>query len=264
MVLPAQDFARTLFVGDVHGCLDEMLQLLDDVQYAPRRDRLVFLGDLVDRGPKSVGTVKVVRLLSVASENVYCVQGNHEEKHVRYAKHERVFAESGKKNPMHFSKERHEEHAQLTPEEVAWLAELPVVLRFSTGKQTWLATHAGCPTDKPLHELDPKALVRTRYVDAVTGKYATDKTPFTQPVGSVPWYEKWVGPEHVVYGHHVHGLENAYVTGTDVKCFGVDTGCVFGGRLTALVVSHADESYTFAQVQARKVYHHNPRLEWSE
>lgn len=252
-----------MFVGDVHGCLDEMNQLLSDVDYRAGRDRLVFLGDLVDRGPLSVETVRRVRSLTMSAA-VYCVQGNHEEKHVRFQRHQQKLAATGKPNPMHFSDSRAAEHAQFTPEEHVWLNELPVFLRFSTGAQVWLATHAGVPTDRPLEEQDPKALVRTRYVDKDSGKYATDKTPFTQPANSVPWYEKWAGPEHVVYGHHVHSLESPLVTGDTAKCFGVDTGCVFGGRLTALVVDHATEAHEFVQVQARKVYHHNPRLEWSE
>lgn len=259
-------FHRTVFVGDVHGCFEEMRDLLQTLRYRPLYDRLVFLGDLVDRGPDSVGVVRQVRYLQSVNPYVYCVQGNHEEKHVRYQGHVQKFKASGKPNPMHFSEERAAEHARFTPEEHAWLRELPVWLRVSTGKQTWLATHAGVPTDKPLEEQDPKALVRTRFVEKDTGKYTTDKTPFTQPEGSVHWYERWAGPEHVVYGHHVHDKERPKVTGPadGPRCFGVDTGCVFGGHLTALVVSHESEMPMFAQMPARKEYVHNPRLEWSE
>ena len=75
--------ARTLVVGDVHGCLDELRDLLDAVHYSSA-DRLVFVGDLVDRGPDSVGVVRLAQDLGAVA-----VLGNHERKHLRYEQHER-------------------------------------------------------------------------------------------------------------------------------------------------------------------------------
>src|SRR6516164_9026001 len=73
---------RDIVIGDVHGCRDELHELLRVVGYrAP--DRLVFTGDLVDRGPDSVGVVRDVRKLGAVA-----VMGNHDEWYARYYAHE--------------------------------------------------------------------------------------------------------------------------------------------------------------------------------
>jgi hypothetical protein len=119
---------RTVVIGDVHGCLEELKELLaeiaayDDGRGLPKgRDRLIFVGDLVDRGPDPVGVVHFVQDLGAA-----CVLGNHEEKHVRWAKHEARKAETGEPNPMRpFDDRRLAEHNALSEADRRWLAALP-------------------------------------------------------------------------------------------------------------------------------------------
>ncbi len=82
-------------VGDVHGCIEEFQELLKTLQYNKDQMRLVLLGDLVDRGPDSAGCVKLARRL-----NLECIQGNHEEKHLRWRQHEIKRQNTGKSNPM--------------------------------------------------------------------------------------------------------------------------------------------------------------------
>ena len=75
--------------------------------------------------------------------------------------------------------------------------------------------------------------------------------------GSMPWATSWQGPESVVYGHAVYSLSEARLDEHDgYTCYGIDTGCVFGGQLTALVVSLGDHSgkVVLAQTQAREEY----------
>src|SRR5512138_2797540 len=121
MVVPR----RTIVVGDVHGCLEELDDLLVTAGYTPGKDRLVFLGDLLDRGPDPVGVVRRVRELGAE-----CVLGNHEEKHLRYAAHEaRRRDDPGYRNPMRrFDARRAGEHARLTRDDLLWLAGLPRVI----------------------------------------------------------------------------------------------------------------------------------------
>ena len=72
------------------------------------------------------------------------------------------------------------------------------------------------------------------------------------PPGARPWAEVWPGPESIVYGHMVHGLEEPRIDRPveGVTCAGIDTGCCFGGRLTAYVI----ETGEVVQVQARATY----------
>lgn len=75
-----EEVARTLVVGDIHGKLALFNQLLDEMQYRPERDRLVLIGDLVDRGENSRGVVeRAIELQRAAPERVTVLRGNHEE-----------------------------------------------------------------------------------------------------------------------------------------------------------------------------------------
>ncbi|MFN7624359.1 MAG: metallophosphoesterase family protein, partial [Acidobacteriota bacterium] len=75
-----EEVARTLVVGDIHGKLALFNQLLEEMQYRPERDRLVLIGDLVDRGENSRGVVeRAIELQSAAPELVTVLRGNHEE-----------------------------------------------------------------------------------------------------------------------------------------------------------------------------------------
>lgn len=236
---------RILVVGDVHGCLDELDELLRVAGYRPGRDRLVLAGDLVDRGPDPVGVVRRARELRADA-----VLGNHEEKHLRYRKHElRRASERGYANPMRtFAEERLAQHHALSSDDWRWLAALPAWLRLP-GR--WLVVHAGFEPRRPLREQKTPIIVRIRDVDE-RDKFVSGPDPRESVPGSVPWATRWRGPDSVVYGHHVHGLEAPRVDrpAPGVQCWGIDTGCVFGGRLTALVLPTCE----VIQVAAKQVY----------
>lgn len=69
---------KTFVVGDVHGCLEMLLRLLDVVPWQARRDRLIFVGDCIDRGPDSKGVVDRILELMQMDPDVTCLLGNHE------------------------------------------------------------------------------------------------------------------------------------------------------------------------------------------
>lgn len=236
--------ARYIVVGDVHGCLEELDELLVAVEYRAAVDQLVFVGDLVDRGPDPVGVVRRARELRAAG-----VLGNHEEKHLRYAKHEaRRRAEPGYRNPMRFSEAQQRANAQLSADDLAWLAALPLTLRLGP---RWLVVHAGLEPGRPLEAQQASALIRVRNVDA-RGFFVTTGNPRVHAAGSVPWATRWRGPESVIYGHRVFDLAAPRVDtpAPDVACWGIDTGCCFGGRLTGLIWP----ALTIVQVAARAAY----------
>jgi diadenosine tetraphosphatase ApaH/serine/threonine PP2A family protein phosphatase len=236
---------RTLVVGDVHGCLAELDDLLTAADWRAGRDRLVFVGDLVDRGPDGPGVVRRVR--EIGAE---VVMGNHEEMVVRWARHEaRRAREPRYENPMKPPREGDRRAiAELGDDGLDWLSRLPVTIRLDDGT---VVVHAGLEPCRTLAEQDPTRVIRVRYVDE------TGHMKATQYAGQVLegydlWSTRWRGPESVVYGHNAHSLGEPRVDepAPGVFCHGIDTGCVYGGRLTALVLP----GRTWVQTPARQAY----------
>jgi bis(5'-nucleosyl)-tetraphosphatase (symmetrical) len=214
-------------VGDVHGCIEELDELLKTIQYNPSQMRLVFLGDLVDRGPDSVACVRRVRELGAE-----CIMGNHEEKQIRWYKHEMNRLMTGKANPMKpLAPADAAANAALSDDDWTWLTALPVKLHIG---DNWWAVHAGCEPKFTLERQNKSQIMRVRYVDERgTGKALGPN--LSQPEGTQYWDQLWKGPESIIYGHCVHDLKYPRITNVslDVSCVGIDTGCVFGGHLTA-------------------------------
>ncbi len=241
---------RTIIVGDVHGCLDELDELLHLVELRPGFDRLVFVGDLLDRGPDPIGCLHRARELRAA-----CVVGNHEDKHLRWSRHEaQRRADPTHRNPLRpFGVERMAEHARLSADDLAWVATLPHVLRLD-GR--WAVVHGGLSPRRRLDAQLRDEVIRMRLVDPEGHVAAVPRGE--SATGLAHWATLWPGPESVAYGHHVHGLEVPRVDEPvpGVRCVGLDTGCVYGGRLSALVLP-AEE---IESVTAREAYAARRRL----
>lgn len=245
---------NTIVVGDPHGCLLELKKLLEDVEFKQGVDRLVIAGDLTDRGPDSPGTVRFLR--EIGAE---CVMGNHDEKVVRWARHESNRKPGGKKNPVQVYPKREAEWRQLSQEDLKWMAGFPIFMRLEPG---YLVAHAGFEASRPPEEQSLDRVCRIQYVDLDTGDYKSGKTPREVPLHSERWMAAWPGPETVVYGHHVHSKVSPRidVSRAGARCIGIDTGCVFGGMLTALVLdssrdrSRSDDGVRFVSVKAFQTY----------
>jgi hypothetical protein len=250
---------RTLVIGDVHGCLAELDALLRAADHAPRRDRLVFLGDLLDRGPDPVGVLRRARELRAE-----CVLGNHEERHLRFAAHEaRRRHDRAYRIPMRpFAGRRAAEHARLTHDDLLWLAALPRILTLGGG---WVAVHAGLVPGRALQEQPPDWTMRLRYVDAKGNPVPRARGDAGEP-GVRRWAEAWRGPESVVYGHFPQRLDEPKrdEPAPGVVCLGIDTGCVYGGRLTALVLPGAEIVQVPSTVHAPRTLEPEPEVDAAE
>jgi serine/threonine protein phosphatase 1 len=182
--IDADAWANVYVVGDVHGCLTELNALLD--RLAPDRDELVvFVGDLVRKGPDSAGVVECVR----AAPNFATVRGNNEEKLLR--------GEATLED--------------LDDRDLAWIEAQPVAISWEGG----LVVHAGVDPRKPLaqHTVDDFETVR----ELGSASY---EPPF--------WFDAYEGTERVFFGHTP--LDRPLVR---ERAVGLDTGCVYGGELTA-------------------------------
>jgi bis(5'-nucleosyl)-tetraphosphatase (symmetrical) len=233
---------RRLFIGDIQGCREELERLLEKARFDPVTDQLHPVGDLVNRGPDSLGVVRLLRSLDAGG-----VLGNHDLHALGIATGRR----KPRKNDTLEEFLGAEDHEELH----AWLAGLPLL-------RVWddlYLVHAG------LHPRwrDPAAVldgVDPRDPDsaarfAVTVRYCTGKGRLPErddvppPPPFRPWHAFYDREEHagrrVVFGHWaVQGL-----CITQALC-GLDTACVWGGKLTAW---SAEEDRLF-QVEAKRTY----------
>ncbi|MBX9628177.1 MAG: AAA family ATPase [Gemmataceae bacterium] len=215
-------------VGDVHGCLDELLALLMKLGYAltntgdgwtashPDGRKLVFVGDLCDRGPDTPG-VLYLAMDAAARGAGYTVVGNHDDKLLRWLRGDRVKVAHG----LQLSIDQLGAYPPEFRDRVRdWLGRLPSHLVLDGGKL--VVAHAGLTEE--MHGRVSGAVRSFALYGDTTGE--TDE--YGLPVRR-DWAARYRGRANVVYGH-TPALRTEWVNRT--LC--LDTGCVFGGSLTAL------------------------------
>jgi predicted phosphodiesterase len=254
------DDRQIVILGDLHGSLYEFQELLDKIKYDPKRHRLISCGDLIDRGDFSVEVVRLIRQLGIE-----VVKGNHDDsassKILRWRLHEAARIATGKHNPMKPLNHTYAAYnEQFTQEELEWLDELPISIDLG---YKYVCIHGGLEPNKAFHFQDPPKVMRTRYID-MDGKAVNLLKDKSQPPNTRYWTELWDDPrtaKHIVYGHCVHSLIEPRVDiRGDFSFYGIDTGCCFGGMLTAAILTKTNEIYPsynveFLQVKARKQYY---------
>lgn len=234
---------RVIFVGDVHGCLDELDELVRTLSLSSS-DRLIMIGDLIDRGPDPVGVVRRVRESGWES-----LLGNHEDKAIHWLKNESLVKGGRPNNMQPPSPGRMAEWKRLSPKDVGWLWRLPMTIEAGG----WTAVHAGLEPRFILAKQEVDKMLRVRFAHKETGKYVPmDPEKMEQPPDTLFWAEMWGGPESVVYGHSVFGSVRLDERPGGAVCAGIDTGCVYGGALTAAVLDGG--VMTFVSVTAKREY----------
>ncbi len=211
-------------IGDVHGCYDELIKLLADLGYVnngetwvhPEGRKAVFAGDLVDRGPKTPEVLKLVMSMT-ATGNAYCVPGNHDIKLMRWLSGKNVQAKHGLQESIDQLSLETQEFRDQTKKFLDGLISHYV---FDSGKL--VVAHAGL-----------KESMQGRGSGAVRefclyGETTGEIDEFGLPV-RLNWAAEYKGRAMVVYGH-TPVPEAQWLNNT----IDIDTGCVFGGSLTAL------------------------------
>jgi serine/threonine protein phosphatase 1 len=213
---------RTLFIGDVHGCYDELMMLCEKIVLTPE-DHLYFVGDLIDKWPKSLEVLEFVH----SRPHTFSVAGNHE--YFMMLGEEDVTTEDGR-SEIRSVERYYSELKNILIESwwKDWIRALPIVIE----KEDFIVVHGGI---HPISGLSASPEVTTN-IRVYQGK---------------PWYEYYTGTKKVIYGHWAAaGLR---VTSNTV---GLDTGCCFGGHLTAYCI----ETGEFWQMRAQAV--NSPPNHW--
>jgi diadenosine tetraphosphatase ApaH/serine/threonine PP2A family protein phosphatase len=201
---------RSIFIGDVHGCARELALLLERVGPG-EGDSVYFVGDLIARGPDSAGVIRLFR-----ETNARGVVGNHE---LRLLDVRRALA-AGEPG-VRVGKRQEALLRELGDEDFATLESLP--LSLDVPEHSIRVVHAGVLPGKAFAEQDPWTLAHIRSV--------TKAGLASAEFGASSWAAAYDEEPHIVFGHDARrGLQmHAHATG-------LDTACVYGGELTALVV----------------------------
>ncbi|MBI2061082.1 MAG: metallophosphoesterase [Nitrospirae bacterium] len=229
--------SRTIVIGDVHGCYREWVELLRVLEVKPE-DRLISVGDLICKGPDSHAVLES----AIALPNLECILGNHETRFLGYWKN------GGKEFSKPYDKEAME---QLKP-------DFERYMKF-VSKWKWYVELDGATTAKPSRD-GPDAPKREDMIVVHAGvrngialekQTLEDLTTLKRlPPDNHPWYDDYKGTKTIVFGHYPQ--REPLVRD---RLIGLDTGCVYGGTLTALVLP----GRKIVSVPAEKAYYKKSR-----
>jgi predicted phosphodiesterase len=209
---------RTIVVGDIHGCFDELKDLLEKVGLTSD-DRVISVGDLITKGPKS----REVLELFMTDARFTTVIGNHD-----LALRRKWYGEDVELKPA--QKEAHKELKGEKDAYASYLNRLP----FMIDLDTHLVVHAGLRPNVELHSQTTGDLTRLRTLG-----------PDRESDQGTPWYHVYYGEKTVLFGHWP-----APEPRRGKKAIGLDTGCVYGYNLTAYII----EADRFVTVRAKRAY----------
>jgi len=209
---------RTIVVGDIHGCFDTFLALLQKCNYT-ENDVVVSVGDLTDRGPKSKEVLSWFR----KTQSAYVTQGNHCNKLKRYWQGSNVTINHGLDKTIEQTWDNKGAMAQVHS---AWIETWPHIIRLpDIGPNTLWVVHAGINGCVPIDYQKMETCLYARYLGG--------KDFFDEECGEI-WWKTLCRNEIIVSGHIVsenpHPCEKAYC---------IDGGCGRGGKLRALVIDNS-------------------------
>ena len=226
--------SRTIIIGDLHGCADEAQDLMK-LCSVRAEDHVIFLGDLVDRGPDSAGAVELAMHRERVQGKPACILGNHEEKHLFYRDIERRKGHVEVQIATHVAT-----RMQLKQRHWDYIERLPKFLRLP--EHNVVCVHAGAWPGRTIEQQTDRHLLHIQMIrpydkwgnkrydkDAEKSLWASKVPPDED--GWKFWHHFWDGPERLVFGHSV--LNKPLITD---KVVGLDGGGCFGLELWALVL----------------------------
>jgi diadenosine tetraphosphatase ApaH/serine/threonine PP2A family protein phosphatase len=210
--------SRTIVVGDIHGCYDELMALMEKVDLG-EKDRVVSVGDLITKGPKSKEVLEVF----MTDPRFTTVIGNHD-----LALRRKWNGEDIELKPA--QKEVHKELRDQKDAYTTFLNRLP----FTIDLGTHLVVHAGLRPNVELYSQTTGDMTRLRTLG-----------PDRESDEGTPWYHVYYGEKTVLFGHWPSPEPRR-----GKNAIGLDTGCVYGYQLTAYII----EEDEFVSVTAQTAY----------
>lgn len=215
---------RLIAIGDIHGCHREFEELLDQLALR-EHDRVILLGDLINRGPDSAKVISLARKHAHLS-----LLGNHELRLLNYRK-------TG--DPTHLKKNDYDTLKQLGSKDWAYMAAMP--LTYHDRPDNLVLVHGGFLPDEPWQKQPARIVTRIQVIDKDGNPQKRSEAP-----KAPHWSTLWKGPPFVVYGHT--SRPQVYRTRWTL---GIDTACAMGGKLTACILPEKE----IVQVKAHEKYY---------
>jgi serine/threonine protein phosphatase 1 len=200
------DNKRFFIIGDIHGCLDMFKGLMDKIDWAPDKDGLILLGDYIDRGKNSRGVVDYIIGLKKISQNIQCLMGNHEELFLNYINgdDEGTFLFNGGVNTLTSYYENGT--TEIDPDHIAFLKSLIIMVELDD----YYIVHAGM---KPGIEAKDQSVKDKLWI----------REPFI--------FSEYDFGKRIIFGHTP--FSSPLIMDNKI---GLDTGAVFGNKLTCLEI----------------------------
>lgn len=197
---------RTIIIGDVHGCIDELEALCREVSVRPK-DRVIFIGDIINKGPNSLAVWQLFRDLKAEA-----VLGNHELRLIE--------SHSGESSRKGLYRQMRIEFGKYFKSLLDDIQTWPLYIK----EDAFIAVHAGLVPGKKLSKCSAAALCNIRTWDG--------KGRDLQNAANPPWWECMEIDRLTVFGHWAakRGVFD------HPRIVGLDTGCVYGHELSALVL----------------------------
>lgn len=228
-------YEEILVIGDVHGCFDELQDLMKVAEDNREKDKIlkIFVGDLINKGPKNREVLNYV--MKDSKSSCLSVRGNHDEVVLREYL-------NFKKDPESLP-EKNKWIKELSEEEINYLISLPYTI--SIPSLNIIIVHAGIVPGLSLSSMSVPDLTNMRNV-IISEDFENEIKACKN--GGEPWAKLWKGPQFVYFGHDAkRKLQKCeYATG-------LDTGCVYGFDLTGVFAMGARKG-TFISVKARQSY----------
>lgn len=205
--------SRYYFIGDIHGCADELEELIEKLSIGPN-DHLYSVGDLVNKGPKSNEAVELL-----IKHNAKAVIGNHDLL-VKYIHLEKTQQQAA---PIELKAKHYDLYDSLSNASIDYIVNLPLFIRIDEIET--MVIHAGLNPNLAIDQQLESEITSIRIVDPVSKTYVKRDQPGN------PWYYYYKGGDRIIYGHSASKSIKI-----NKNTIGIDTGCLYGEKLTAYIL----------------------------
>jgi predicted phosphodiesterase len=221
---------RDIIIGDVHGCLNELKELIKKLKLS-NKDKIYFIGDLIDRGYDSAGVIKYIYELS-RKYNIILILGNHDEKFLRYINKNKKKIKLEFENLINILDKKHIDFY------------LKSYYNYFIPQKNILLVHAGITHDIKLNfceniifngEIKKTKFSILNLVRQIDDNGKMKSFDLKKGIESKVWYEDYNGEYGTIIFGHTPMMSNIPIKLKNSYC--IDNGCVFGGWLSAIIIN---------------------------